>query len=143
MARLLKQRYTAKDGQGRKVTRKSKKWYVEYRDGQGIRRRVPGFTDKAATQQFASELERNAQREQSGLVDRFAEYRKRPLAEHLADYARHLESTASSKTHVSTVIPRIRKVLDGCRFRFWPDVSGAKVQAFVSAAKVRSEYSDL
>ena len=62
MARLLKQRYTVTDGQGRKATRKSKKWYVEFRDGQGIRRRVPGFTDKAATQQLASELERNALR---------------------------------------------------------------------------------
>lgn len=41
------------------MTRTARKWYVEYRDADGIVRRKAGYTDKAATQQLAAELERN------------------------------------------------------------------------------------
>jgi len=86
MARVFRQQYTQSMPDGGRATRQSAKWYVEYRDAQGIRRRVPGYTDKSATQQLASELERSAAREQSGLLDRFAVHRKRPLTEHLSDW---------------------------------------------------------
>ncbi len=58
MASIFRQKYGAKDKRGQKVTRQSAKWYVEYRDSQGIRRRVPGYRDRAATVQLAAELER-------------------------------------------------------------------------------------
>ena len=57
MARIFKQCYTT-NRKGRKTKRQTRKWYVEYRDAQGIRRRVAGYTDKAATQQLEAELER-------------------------------------------------------------------------------------
>ena len=47
MASIIKQRYTAYPN-GKKVTKKSKHWYVDYKDADGIRRRVKGFKDKAA-----------------------------------------------------------------------------------------------
>ncbi len=137
MARIFKQHYTAKSPSGRRVKKQSRKWYIELRDGQGIRRRVPGFTDKQATQQLAAELEKRAAREASGLVDRFEQHRKRLLTGHVDDYARNLESTVSSATYIRTVITRVRKVLDGCRFTYWPDVTASKVQAFVDELKKR------
>jgi integrase len=132
MARVFRQQYTQRTPDGERVTRQSAKWYVEYRDAQGIRRRVPGYTDKAATQQLASELERQAAREQSGLVDRYAAPRKRPLSEHIADYEASLRGRGLSERHVATLIPRIRKVLAGCRFNYWPDMSASKVQAYIA-----------
>ena len=44
MARIFKQRYTKSVPDGGTVTKVSRKWYVEHRDVQGIRRRVPGYT---------------------------------------------------------------------------------------------------
>ena len=40
---------------------KTDKWYVKYRDANGILQRVPGFRDMTATQQRAAELERWAE----------------------------------------------------------------------------------
>lgn len=131
MARIFRQRYTTKDGDGRKVKRQNRKWYVEYKDSQGIRKRVPGYTDKEATQQLRSDLVKQAAREASGLTDRFAEYRKRPLTEHLIDYTRHLETVACSD-HVRTTIGRIRRTLNTCKFTYWKDLSASKVQAYVA-----------
>ncbi len=130
MARIFRHQYSKTLSDGRKTTKALRKWYVEYRDAQGIVRRVPGYTDRAATAQLAAELERQAAREQSGLVDRFVEHRKRPLAEHLGDYAKHL--AGCSPHHVATVLPRVRKVLTGCRFTFWPDLSASAVQGFLA-----------
>ena len=69
MARIFRQHYSKTQPDGSKIKRQSGKWYIEYRDAQGIRRRVPGYRDKMATQQYAAELERRAEREQAGLVD--------------------------------------------------------------------------
>jgi len=93
---------------------------------------VPGYADKGATQQLASGLERDAAREQSGLVDRFAVHRKRPLTEHLADYEAALRNRGRAEQYVGTLIPRIRRVLTGCRFAYWPDLSASKVESYVA-----------
>ena len=137
MARIFRQRYTKTTPDGRKVTQQSRKWYVEYRDGQGIRRRVPGYTDKQATQQLASDLEKRAAREQSGLVDRFSEHRKRPLAEHLADWRTALVAKGGTKKHADMSASRAQRVLSDCRFIFVPDLSASRVQTCL--ADYRSE----
>ncbi len=98
----------------------------------GTRRRVPGYADKQATQQLAAELERQAAREQTGLVDKYVEHRKRPLAEHVDDYERHQLSRGLSAQHIRTMIPRVRKVLDGTKCKFWPDLSASRVQAYLA-----------
>ncbi len=132
MARIFRQRYTKPTPDGGKVTKISRKWYVEYRDAQSIRRRVPGYTDKPATQQLASDLERQAAREQSGLVDRFTEHRKRPLPEHLVDWRLGLLAKGTTEKHANLVSRRVGRVLSDCRFIYWPDLSASKVQAYLA-----------
>ena len=43
-----------------------------------------GHTDKGASEQLASELERNKARGERGLIDPFKVHKARPLAEHVA-----------------------------------------------------------
>lgn len=86
---------------------RSSKWYVECRDGQGIERRVPGYTDKQATQQFASDLEKQAAHEQSGLTDQFTEYRKRPLSEHLTDWRESLLAKGDTDKQANQLTNRV------------------------------------
>ena len=130
MARIFKQQYTVKEQDGGKRTQKSRKWYVEFRDGQGIRRRVPGYTDKQATQQLASELERKAAREQAGLVDRFEEHRKRPLEQHVDDWAAALVGKGSGARQVRLVTSRARTAISKCKFRVWNGHLGGRRVAF-------------
>ncbi len=139
MARIFRQKYTAKDGNGRRVGRQSRKWYVEYVDADRIRRRVPGFTDKPATQQLASDLEKQAAREASGLVDKFAEHRKRALSEHVDDWREALVAKGTSQKHANLLSGRVGRVLDGCRFTYWPDLSASRVQTYVAALRTDTE----
>ncbi len=139
MARIFRQRYTVKTADGTRQTRKSKKWYVEFVDAAGIRRRVPGYADKQATQQLASELERRAAREQSGLVDRFAEHRKRPLSEHVDDFRNALVAKGTTEKHANLVTGRVRRTFEGCRFVFWPDISASRLQSYIAELHADTE----
>src|SRR5688500_8234061 len=114
MASLFKPTYTKVNPRTRqKETRRSRKWYVKYRDADGIIRKVPGYTDKEATRQLAAELERQAARRHAGMTDPFELHRKRPLAGHLEDYAAHLSAKNDTDKHVKLTISRIRAILDG------------------------------
>src|SRR5687767_5025423 len=77
---------------GRKYLKPAKRWYIEYRDANGVVRRIKGFTDKKATEQRAAELERRVERTRVGYHDPADEHARRPLASHLADYAAALEA---------------------------------------------------
>jgi len=151
MARVFRQRYTQRTPDGGRATRDSAKWYVEYHDAQGIRRRVPGYTDKAATQQLASELERNAERRRAGLVDEFAEHRKRPLGDHLSDWHGALVARGTSRDHADLVKSRVQRALTACGFVHPAEVCASRLQAYlgklrddglsVQTVKVRAAYS--
>ncbi len=140
MARIYRTTYPLrnKDGSlrkgpdGKTLRRKSRKWYIEYVDGEGIPRRKAGFTDKSATIQLAAELERAAARRQSGLVDRFAEHRKRPLTVHLDEWHAALLHKGNTATHADLSRNRVRRIFTDCRFTFWPDMIASRVAAFIS-----------
>ncbi|MHC4092618.1 MAG: tyrosine-type recombinase/integrase [Planctomycetota bacterium] len=132
MARIFRQQYTAQARGGRRVTRQSRKWYVEYADAQGIRRRVPGYTDRKATEQLATELERQSAREQSGLVDQHAEHRRRLLAEHVADWRNALLARGRTGQHVRLSASRVERLLADCRFVRWADISASRFESYLA-----------
>ena len=132
MARIYRATYTAKGPDGNRVVRKSRKWYIDHVDADGIRRRVAGFTDRRATEQRAAELERETDRRRVGLIDRYAEHRKRPLTAHVDDWHKALCDKGNTRKHADLLAGRLRKVLAGCRFTFWPDLSASKVQSWLS-----------
>src|SRR5262245_11833563 len=118
MASIIRRYYTRTDPvTGKNVRKRLRTSYIEYRDAAGILRRGPGFVDRGATEQLAAELERKAERQQSGLADPFEEHRKRPLLcarcrgrgelaagelcdcpgrPHLADFRRFLEAKGNT-----------------------------------------------
>lgn len=108
---------------GKRYRDESTKWYVQYKDAEGTWRRVPGYTDKDATLQLAAELERKAERRQSGLSDPFDDQRARKLSDHLADFRRFLEAKANSEKHIIQMCSHIDRILRGCGFVRWSDIS--------------------
>lgn len=120
------------DENGNPVLVQARKWYIEFRDANDTVRRRPGFTDKQATRQLSVELERRAAQRQSGFVDRHAEHRKRPLIEHLEDWKNFLVSKGNTELHVMTVTTRARKVVLGCGFYKWSDLSATRTQTFIA-----------
>jgi hypothetical protein len=105
VASIFRRTYAHRDPKtGKKQTRIVRKWYIDYRDANGVMKRVPGFTDKQATVQLAADLERRAARQQVGMIDPCADHSRRPLVDHLADYRRALESRGNDASYITQTV---------------------------------------
>ena len=137
MASIFKKNISTIDPKtGLNVVKKSKKWWIKYRDADGFVRRIPGCTDKAATLQMAAKLEREAELKKAGVNDPYGAHMKRLLLEHLDAYERFLKAKGTSPQHVYQVVSRVKKVIRGCRFTLFVDVSPSKVQEFLADFKL-------
>ena len=66
------------------------------------------------------------------MIDRYAEHRKQPLSEHIADWEKSMTDKGGTAKHAKQSAQRVRAVFDGCRFAFWPGISASKVQSWLS-----------
>jgi integrase len=80
----------------------SRKWYIVYKDG-GRVKRVPAYTDKAASQAKLADLLRSRERGEAGLVDPFRRHLDRPVADHVGEYHAHVLAHSRDKTHQKEV----------------------------------------
>jgi len=154
MARIFKPRYAVRrtvtgpdgtkryapvlDKQGKPVYRETANWYVETRVN-GRLKKVPGYTDKAATLQLAAELERNEAHRASGLKTDVGDGLLRPLAEHLEDW-RNLLRAKRTRDYADKQHTRAKAVIDGCGFDLWKQIDQDKVELFL--AGLREDKND-
>ena len=122
---------------GTKYRDESKKWYIKFKDRNGVWQRVPGYSDKGATVQLASELERKQQQIQSGLADPHESGKLRPLTEHLADFRQFLEDKENSTKHVMQTAKRVERIYLGCGFESWKDISPSAVVNWLALERER------
>jgi integrase len=143
---------TYRDRAGR--TRETSKWYVEFSDHQETTRRLPGFTDKAATMELGRKLVKLAavrgahdtpgaelmrwfesmppsMREtlvKWGMLESRRVAASKTLAAHLDDFETGMKSRGRSPQHVSQTVGYIRSVFKRCRFTYWSDVTPGRVE---------------
>ncbi|MCA9196013.1 MAG: tyrosine-type recombinase/integrase [Planctomycetales bacterium] len=122
---------------GTKYRDESRKWYIKFKDRNGVWQRVPGYTDKMATSQLASELERKQQQIQSGLTDPHESGKLRPLEEHLAEFQRFLGDKENSTKHVAQTVKRVQRICHGCKFENWKDISPSSVVNWLALERER------
>ena len=132
---VFKRRRKVKLANGKKVVRQSSKWYVKYRDADGIVRCVPGFTDKLASQQLEAKLVKEAERANVGIVDRYKEHRNKPLREHIEDFKTSLLTTGNTKKHALQTVQRVKAVIEGSKFVTWNDIQPSKVQNYAASLR--------
>jgi hypothetical protein len=122
----------------KKYLRPSKRWYFDINS-----KRVKGFTDLKATEQHATELERKASRVRSGYTDPAEEHARRPLAEHLKDYAAALEAKGNTAEHPRQSIARVTALLGGCRFVLPLDADAGKAADWLNALRRNGEPASI
>jgi len=132
MASIFKQKYTMKDENGKTVRKQSKYWYIDYKTADGTRKRVKAFKDKAATIQRAAQLERESELAQAGIIDKYKEHRKKPLAEHLNDFKASLVNKGTTEKHACLVYNRAKAVIENCKFAYIADISASRVQRYLA-----------
>jgi integrase len=128
MASLFRRTYT--DKRTGKI-RKTKKWYGQYTDADGILNRVPLSVNKTVAEQMLNALVRTGELAKVGITNPFAEHSKRSLREHLADWQSSLLAKGTSAKQVGQVVARARHVLDATGFVFMADVSASRVQELI------------
>ncbi len=120
---------------GRGYLRPSNRWYFDTRDATGTVRRVKGFADLKATEQLAAEAERKASRLRSGYTDPAEEHGRRPLAEHLTEYAAVLGAKGGTAKHVRQTCACVTTLFDGCGFVFPTDVDAGKAAGWLNGVR--------
>ncbi len=140
MARVFRHNYTMiRNGQRQRRT--CKKWYIEYTDASGKLRRVPGFTDRRATEARANELQRRVDRERAGIIDRESIDLSRELSadigRHVDAYGVHLKGKGVSEWHHAETLRRLRVMVKGCGFGMLADVKAEPVQRWLAAQPVK------
>jgi integrase/recombinase XerD len=129
MASLYKKPIVVTDPKiGQKIKTKSKKWWGRFRDENGAERRVPLAVDKGAAQTMLNELVKKAERRAAGQDDPFEEHRRKPLAEHLLDFATHLTNKGSTPDHVKLTKQRAESIIRRCKFQRIDDINASRVQ---------------
>ena len=149
-----------KNRQGHK--QKAAKWYAEFRDHLQTVRRLALFTDKAASEEAARNLVKlvqyhvgtggqvepsltkwlaglpnamKAKLAKCGLIPKERYWAARPLTEHLEDFRHHLETKGNSSFHVDTVHGRAERIITGCGFRYYADLSAHKIASWLHAQR--------
>jgi integrase len=140
MASIFKPSYTKRGPDGEKVSRHSRCWWIEFRDGDGTVRRVKGFPDRKATLAKAAELEKTAARGVVAGVDPFAAHDELPLARHLDDYDAYLAGQDAGAKWRKESRARIEKIVSELGATRLRDFDGARVAAFLEK-KVQSGAS--
>lgn len=142
MTSVFRPTYTKVDpATGEKVTRRAQKWYGRVRDPDGILRRVPLSTDKAAAQAMLLKLVRDTERRLAGLVDPAADQLTKPMSAHIEDYRTHLVANARSESHIKETIRLINRVVKECCYRVLADLQSGSDKLEQYLAERRQEGS--
>ncbi len=136
MARVFRHSYRRKRADGRRKTRTCTKWHIEHTDASWRVRRVPGYTDKSATEAYANELQRLADRERAGIIDReslnVSQALTAGIERHIDVYRTHLRASGVSAWHLSETTRRLRRVVKDCGFARLLDIAAEGVQRWVT-----------
>lgn len=135
MASIFRQTYTRVGRKGERIRRKSKKWYIEYRDSAGRTVRIPGFVDKKATAHLAAKLETEAERIRAGMLPADVRQLVRPFAEHLREFVAYLAAKPASAGHVEKSRRRIERIAADLAIERISDVTAQVVSQWLAARR--------
>lgn len=119
------------------VTKNGKKtkvntWSIRYRNAQGKRQEEHGFLTEEEGWFRLKEAKKEVEEEKLGIRDPRQKHYRKPLSEHLDDFKKALEDEGVSTEQVKLVTGRIRRILDGCKFNFPPDLCPLAVKSYLA-----------
>ena len=157
---------TETDANGKRIKRPSTKFYGVFVDWSGALRRLPLLEDRRASEVLARTVDRlnNVRAGGDVLTADLAEAVEKmppailaklaawgilsglrlaagkPLAEHVADFKAVLLARGDVEQYAAVTCRRINRILNGCGFTAWSDLSASKVQRYL--ANLRQPTAD-
>ncbi len=161
--RIFRIHYKDKDGK----KRQARKWYLDFTDNNEIRHRWPGLEDKRATEALGRQIERLISSKVAGekpdaqlthwlesvpiglrkklvkigLLDPQRAVAGMQLKKHLEDFKHSLLAKDNTNHYVETMVTRITKIIEGCNFSTWSDISASKTQRFLADLRASENIS--
>ena len=158
--RIYREKYT-QDGKRRNC----KRWYLDFRDHRGIRRKMPAFVEKRQTQYFANHVESlvscrgagkstptDLQRWVEGLpasmlkkfvswslIDQLRAHGTKLLSEHLQNWRKSLIASGYTEKHIKAVFPRVEKIVQECGFQSLSDIDPVKIESYLVRLRDRGQ----
>ncbi len=129
------------NGQGTLYQRKAGgAWIASWYDAGGRRlEKSTRTTDRRAAERMLAKWAADATLRREGIIDvrleSLAQQARRPLVDHLADFEAAMTATGATLRHVELVVARVRRVVDGCGFKVWADVSASRVADFLNGLR--------
>ncbi len=134
-----------------KVRLKASKWYGQYLDACGRRRRVPLSTDKVAARHMLAALEREAELIRRGVMSKAevsaGKHQGTPLAQHFEDYLAYLEAKGTCKEHRAERDRQLRRIARECGFSWLADLDRTTLERWLTqqarnamSARTRNSY---
>lgn len=112
-------------------------WYIDYFDENGVRRRVKGCLDRAATEQIARKLESDVELRRRGVIDArddaYAEHEKRPVVDHLDEFRADLLARGNTEKHAAQHAMRAGRVLEMAEIKRLGELTPSRVQEVLAA----------
>jgi integrase len=147
MARPFKKqtvRYYTPDGQrcspdtpgATKRVEESRKYYGLVPQPDGRRKPVPLCPDLGRSKQILNKLLSDATMLQHGLADPYEGHRKRPLADHLADFRAYLTAKGNHPRHVRLTLAHLDAVFAGIGAAWLADLDAGKAGDWLAARRV-------
>jgi len=151
--RLFKPKYIDREGQ----KKRTQKWYLNFNTPDGIRHKLPLFTDKRASEGvkntiaecisykvaglvFGVELQRKLDMLPARILKKLSAFGlletqriegSKALIEHVQDWQNSLVAAGCTKKHLQAVVPRVERVVRECSFRMISDIDIVKAERFL------------
>jgi len=120
---------------GQKTRTQAKKWWGQFKDANGKLRRHPLAIDKMAAQAMLNELVRHVEREKAGIIEPGDRDRKRPIAEHTAEFRRFKENRDIGEKQVSEVLRQLERIVKECKWRTIADIKPQSLITLLGALR--------
>jgi integrase len=140
MARVFRHQYSDIDPKTGK-RRISRKWYIEFTDANGKRKRIVGFVDRRATDTLASEKEKAAEQIRAGLKPHAAEHSGKNLGELLDLFQQSMTSKRSTVKHIAAVRANCERVFADLEWAIPSQLDAASVQRWLADRQADKRFS--
>ena len=126
---------------GKQCLKPAAKWAANVRLANGTRKRFRFSPNRDASAEMLADLLRKIENEKAGVVDRFADHRKRPLAGHIDDWRGSLAASDRGEEYITLKLTRVRAVFDKCGFVLPSDLTADRLETFLRDLRVKEKRS--
>ena len=115
-----------------KRVEKSHNYYGLVPQPHGKRKAIPLCPDHSRSKQLLNKLLTDATMRRHGIGDPYAEHKRKPLADHLADFRAALSAKGNTEDYIALVSGRLDALAGGCGWQTLDDLSASQAEEWLA-----------